>query len=313
VDGKDVRIFCEMAFGNASFSTVKNRHVSPSAIGRKVGLDEKTVRLRIRRMEDEGFIKHYQVVPSMRLFGLGTTGLFRFESLNLATKKRVVDYSHEVPFVLETFDYLGTTVSIRFAGRSDDEVERSADSIASRFELGRWALHKLNVRPCGHRMDRTDWQIVKELRYSARRSTTDLAKALDITPRMTEYRLGRLLESGAMLVGASIDPRKQTGLVFFELELTIAEGNGARVERSLGERYGENLWSTTSSGRTMLANMFGFSLGEPEEAALSASKVEGVRSCTLYILKEAIEPRGPNWIDRLIQRELDNGLPRHGT
>lgn len=153
-------------------------------------------------------------------------------------------------------------------------------------------------------MDRMDWQIIKELRYSARRSTADLARALSITTRMAEYRMGRLMESGAMLVHASIDPRRQTGLVFYELELTISETKQALVARLLAEKHGETIWSTMVSNGVMLVNLFGFSLGEPEDAAINAAKLEGVKACTLYVLKEAIEPRGPNWIDKQIDHEL---------
>ena len=59
----------------------------------------------------------------------------------------------------------------------------------------------------------------------------------------------------------------------------------------------------TSSG-VMIASMFGFSLGELEDAAIDTGKFEGVKSCTLYVLKEAIEPRGPNWIDVRIEDQL---------
>jgi len=305
MDAKDVRIFCEMAFTSTSFSAVRDRHVSPSAIGKTIGLDEKTVRIRIRKMEEDGFIKHYQVFPSLSLFGLNIIGLYRFEALNLATKRNVIEYTHQVPRVLETLDYLGQAVSISFAGASPQDVQESANAMASRFELSKWSLHEAKVRDSPHHMDRIDWRIVKELRYSARRSTTDLARALAITTRMAEYRTGRLLESGAMVVQASIDPRKQTGLVFYELELSLAEASQASVARLLAERHGEKLWSTMTSNRVMLASLFGFSLGEPEDAALEAAKLEGVKSCTLYILKEAIEPRGPNWIDREIEHQLE--------
>jgi DNA-binding Lrp family transcriptional regulator len=304
MDAKDVRIFCEMAFGTTSFSTVRDRQVSPSAIGKAVGLDEKTVRVRIKKMEEDGFIKHYQVVPGLSLLGLNSTGSYRFEALNLATKRRVVEYTHEIPRVLETLDYLGPAVSISFAGSSPAEIQKSADDVASRFELSKWSLHEAAVRNCLHRMDRTDWRIIKEMRYSARRSTTDLAKSLSITTRMAEYRIGRLLESGAMLVHASIDPRKQTGLMFYELEMSLDEGDQALVARLLAESHREGLWSTMTSSGVMIASMFGFSLGEPEDAAIDAAKLEGVKSCTLYVLKEAIEPRGPNWIDVRIEDQL---------
>lgn len=60
----------------------------------------------------------------------------------------------------------------------------------------------------------------------------------------------------------------------------------------------------------MLVNMFGFSLGEPEDAAVGTGRLPGVKSCILYILKEAIEPRSPNWIDRSIDEQLQDSI-RH--
>ncbi len=59
-----------------------------------------------------------------------------------------------------------------------------------------------------------------------------------------------------------------------------------------------------SSGGILLASIFGFNLGEPEEAAMDSLTLEGVRGCSLYILKEIIEPRAPNWIDEIIEHEI---------
>lgn len=47
----------------------RHRRPSPSQIASKLGLDEKTVRLRTRRMERERFIEYYQAIPNLRLFG----------------------------------------------------------------------------------------------------------------------------------------------------------------------------------------------------------------------------------------------------
>jgi len=53
----------------------------------------------------------------------------------------------------------------------------------------------------------------------------------------------------------------------------------------------------------LFANLFGFTLGEPEESAMSSLSLEGVKSCSIFILKEEIEPRSPNWMDTLIQQK----------
>jgi DNA-binding Lrp family transcriptional regulator len=306
MDAKDVRIFCEMAFKNPRFNAFRDRHISPSGIGRNVGLDEKTVRVRVRKMEDEGFIKYYQALPSLALFGLRTIGSYRFEALNIQTKHNVAEHIQRMPYVVEAFDYIGPHISISIAGTSNEDVQTVADSIASRYELSQLRLGEQEVTQVTMIPDKLDWQIMRSLRYSARSTTKDVAKALSITPRMAEYRIRKLLSSGTMLVRAVIDPRKQQGLIFYELELSVHEERKSSVAGQLEKVHGEKLWLMRESrGGILLANLFGFNLGEPEEAALNSLKMEGVRSCSLYILKEVIEPQGPNWIDSIMKQEIE--------
>ncbi len=305
MDAKDVRIFCEMAFKNPSFNSFRDRHVSPSGIGSKLGLDEKTVRVRIKKMEDDGFIKYYQAIPSLALFGLRRVGSYRFEALNLATKHRLLEHTQRVPHILETFDYIGPHVAITIAGTSAEDAKTVADSIASRFELAQLSVRDQTVEPVTLLLDKLDWQIIQKLRYNARCTTRDLAKTLSITPRMVEYRIKKLLNSGAMLVRAMIDPRRQQGLIFYELELSVTNTKQSSVARQLEERHGEKFWSVQrSTGGILLASLFGFDLGEPEEAAMNSLTLEGVRACSLYILKEIIEPQAPNWIDMIVEHEI---------
>src|SRR5882672_5505217 len=65
VDATDVQVFCELAFKEMGFIAQGERQLGPAAISRKLGLDEKTVRLRIQRMEETGFIKYYQATPEL--------------------------------------------------------------------------------------------------------------------------------------------------------------------------------------------------------------------------------------------------------
>jgi DNA-binding Lrp family transcriptional regulator len=309
LDAKDVRIFCEMAFGTTSFSTVPDRQVSPSEIGRRVGLDEKTVRIRVRKMEEDGFIKYYQVMPNLNLFGLGLMGFYRLSNETLATKYNLMSKLHDVPNLVEFIDYLGQFVTVAVAGSDPGEIQRLIDGLTREFMLGARETHQRQIPVSKLKPDILDWQIIKELRYSARRSSTDLAKALRITPRMAEYRIGRLLDSGGMLVRATIDPTRQTGLTFYELELAVDTQHQGAVAAELDKKFGERLWSTVASRGVLFASLFGFSLGEAEDGAIDAGKIEGVKSSLPFVLKKTMEPRGPNWIDRLIEAKLPSPEP----
>ncbi len=55
-------------------------------------------------MEDVGFIKYYQAMPSLALFQLKNMNTYRFEALNIATKHRVIEYVQIRPFICEPGD-----------------------------------------------------------------------------------------------------------------------------------------------------------------------------------------------------------------
>jgi DNA-binding Lrp family transcriptional regulator len=305
LDAKDVKIFCEIAFKGLDYDSFTDRRVSPLAIGRKLGLDEKTVRVRVKKMEDDGFIKYYQAMPSLDLFQLKTTNSYRLEALNIVTKHHVIKHIQELPFIVEATDYLGQVVSVSISGTSSDQIDQSASGLANRFELHKRILGSRMIKEPESVADRLDWQIIQELRYDALSGVKKLSESLSITPRVAEYRIKKLLGSGLLLVRAIINSQKQQGLIFYELEISVDETKQYEVIKRLSEIYAEKLWSVrTLAAGALLANFFAFTLAEPEEVYVNTLKLGGVRSCSLFIFKETIEPKRPNWMDGLIEQEI---------
>lgn len=306
LDATDIRIFCEIAFKGLDYDSFTDRRVSPLAIGRKLGLDEKTVRARVKKMEDIGFIKYYQAMPSLALFQLKNMNTYRFEALNIATKHRIIEHVQELPFIVDAIDYLGQIVSVSITGNSFEEIDQAASKLANKFELYRKFLGIRMIKEPVSIADRLDWQIIQELRYDALSSAKELSKSLSITPRMVEYRIKKLLGSDMLLIRAIIDSKKQQGLIFYELEVSVDGRNQYEVVKRLSEIYAERLWSVrTLAVEVLLANFFAFTLAEPEEAYVNTLKIEGVRSCSLFIFKEIIEPKRPNWMDDLIEQKIE--------
>ena len=306
LDAKDVRIFCEIAFKGLDYDSFTDRRVSPLVIGRKLGLDEKTVRLRVKKMEVDGFIKYYQALPSLSLFRFKIMRTYRFEALNIITKHRLIEYVQELPFVVEAIDYLGQVVSVSIAGTSSEETDQVASELADRFELYKWILGSRTIKEPVSIADKLDWQIIQKLRYDSLAGAKELSELLSITPRMVEYRIRKLLGSDKLLVRAIINTQKQQGLIFYELEISVIETKRYNVIKLLSEIYAKKLWSIrTLSGGVLLANLFAFTLAEPEEVYVNTLSLDGVRSCSLFIFKETVEPGRPNWLDDLIEQRIE--------
>ncbi|HEY8140731.1 MAG TPA: winged helix-turn-helix transcriptional regulator [Nitrososphaera sp.] len=240
MDAKDVRIFCEMAFKGLDYESFTDRRVSPIAIGRKLGLDEKTIRVRVKKMEDDGFIKYYQAMPDLALFNLNCISSYRFEAVNIVTKYRVIEDLPGVPYITEAIDYLGKVISVGIAGASSEQIEDAAAKLANRFELSKIVLGKRLLKGSPTLPDKLDWQIIQKLRYDALSKLKDLSEFLSITPRMVEYRITKLLDAGAVLIRAIINTQKQQGLIFYELEMSIDEPKQFEVVKKLSEIYGES-------------------------------------------------------------------------
>jgi DNA-binding Lrp family transcriptional regulator len=305
LDATDVRIFCEMAFLEQNYVEFGERRPSAAKVGKKLGLDEKTVRARVGKMERSGFIKYYQAAPSLALFGMRHVSVFRFEALNLATKHALAKGLHDVPRLVESSDYLGLFIAVSIAGASQEEARKEAERLALHYELSTELLGDREVAAPPSRLDRLDWQIIKEMRYDAKASDAALAKALSVTQRVVGYRVSKLLGSGAVRIRAVIDPQRQAGLVFYELELHVHEQAQGSVSRWLDERGDGRLWNLSSPRPgVVLASLFAFTLAEPEETAAEAIRREGVKRCILFVLKEVNEPKRPNWVDSLIDLRL---------
>lgn len=306
MDSVDIRIFCEMAFRNPRYHEIGDRRPSAAEIGKKLGLDEKTVRTRVGRMEESGFIKYYQASPNLGLFGMRAVSLFRFEALNLSTKFAVIAGLHEVPRLVESFDYLGPFLGASIAGATQEEAKREADSLTNRYELSTVYLGSTSVRQVQARLDDLDWQIFQGLRYDARTGDKDLAERLSVTVRMIGYRVSKLLNSGAIEIRAVINPQKQAGLVFYELEVYADPRRHEHLLRWMNQHFGDRIWNLVSRpGGIILASLFSFSMAEPEVSVVEVGRQDGVTRCLLFILKEVIEPRKPNWVDSLIELRIE--------
>ena len=206
---------------------------------------------------------------------------------------------------MEAIDYLGQIVSVSITGTSSEEIDQVASGLASRFELYKWILGSHIIKEPVSDADRLDWQIIQELRYDALSGVKEISKSLSITPRMVEYRIKKLLGSDMLLVRAIINSQKQQGLIFYELEMSVDETKRYEVIKRLSEIYAKSFgqyvpWLRESCWRIFLPLL----LRNPKKSYVNTLKVEGVRSCSLFIFKETVEPKRPNWMDGLIEQKI---------
>ena len=306
MDTTDVLIFCEMSFKYFDYPG-KNRRPSPKQIGSKLGLDERTVRVRTRRMEHEGFIQYYQTIPNLCLFKRPVASLCNFRVPSISEKQRALEKAREVKDVIDIADFLGETFGITISGSSDEDLNKKAARIASQLNIAQFQLTPPRRLPTPRRsLEKLDWQLVKSLRYDALRPTKEIANDLRITYRMAEYTLGKLFESLALSTRAIINARDPKGIIFYSLNLSLNAEKSTPIIQRLRSLYGERLWwRFNPPGPTVVLFLFSTSIGRAEDDLLQALSSPGVRDGSLTVFKGWIEPKRPSWIDWQIGEKIE--------
>ncbi len=306
MDAKDVRIFCEMGFKFPDYNRFSERHVSPSEIGNKLGLDEKTVRVRVKKMEEEGFIKYYEAIPNLALFGTKSVEQYAFEAPDIPSKEEALGYFRTADRIVDITDFLGPLFGASLAGASHDQIQVLTNEIVEKLKLKRGfkMFERTPIEPASI-PQKLDWQIMLRLRYDALCPAKDIAEEISITDRMVEYRISKLLESRAFYIRAIINQQRQEGVIFYGLNLFVDPEKQDVLVKEFKETYQERFWSlwTPMSGLIIL-NLFALNLGEPEETLKHTLQLKGVKQGSMVIFKELVESERPNWIDELIEKKI---------
>ncbi len=305
MDEEDVKIFCEMGFKYYSYAG-KNRRPSPKEIGRQLGLDEKTVRKRVRSMEKEGFIQFYRAIPNPSLFDLPLLCTCGFRAQDILAKQQIVQKLLRAPYILEVGDFMGETIGVSLAALSEEDAQwkiKDLSSLAGVPSTPSFPPRRFpspSVTP-----NRIDWELIRALRYDAIKPTNEIAAELGLTYRTAEYRISRLLDSQAFFVRAFVNASDSKGILFYSLFLELDEKVHERVKHELLDKHRGRLWFEFSPPVPLIIlNMFATSVGEAEDNLLDALSHPGVRGGSLTLIKGMVEPVRPSWIDRLVEQRI---------
>ncbi|MEE9586212.1 MAG: AsnC family transcriptional regulator [Nitrososphaerales archaeon] len=284
----------------------KSRRPSSKAIGKKLGLAERTVRLRIKRMEREGFIQYYAAIPNLSLFGLPIACLFSFQVDDIRKKQHALQQLKKTDHVIEIADMIGGNFGATIAVSSEQDVEQVTHKLTELTHTSK-VVHSSNRWFTSPRfsLDKLDWRLIKALQYDALRSTKEIATELGVSNRMTDYRINRLLESRAVVIRAVISARDRQGILFYNLTLSLDPGMKEKIMNVVSERFKSEIFLVlTPPGPLLALGLFATSIGEAEDNLLDSLSIPGVKTGNLSFFKNDVALQRPSWIDKFVEKKI---------
>jgi len=238
---------------------------SDSEIARKVRLSRDSVRYRIRRLQEEGYINYFMIIlNSMKLGFQWYRTFFKFQNLSLEKEQEIIGWLKgraswitkvEGRWDLNTGIFCRNVYEYRdiigeFLGRYSAHVARYDVAIVTR----EWTYHKdyllgkkqktstpilMGYSPgeeyTTEQLDKTDYRLLEALLKDGRAKTVDLARRLGTTEMVVRYRMKKLVERGIIIGFVPFLDVRRLGYRYFKLHVTLQNATSER-KRALLER-----------------------------------------------------------------------------
>lgn len=228
-----------------------NARQTDSEIAKKVGLTRDSVRYRINKLVENGYINYFMtLLNSMKLGYNWYRTFFKFQNLTLEKEKEIIDYLKERAswitkvegiwdlntgiFVKNVYEY--RDLINEFLLKYSSFIERYNVSIVTR----EWSYHRdylLNKKQKTSKpilmgfdsqkeyktetIDETDYKILKTILKNARMKTIDIAREIGTTEMVVRYRLKKLIQNGIIIGFKPFLNVHKLGYTYFKLHVTL--------------------------------------------------------------------------------------------
>lgn len=277
--------------------------LDPWKIAKELGFDGKTVKVRIRNMEKQGFIQYYQIYPNFRLLGVEAAAFF-FEAPNIDAKNEAIRKASLIDGVVEVYNFIGNTWCIDFTYHDSRDLEKRLSLLLELTKSSSYEKFYGRVMPPTNiTLNSLDWKIMKSLRYNAFKRLSKVAEELGVTVKTIKRRFERMTSNNAIIIVPVINPSVVAHTITYGLLFYPDEETRREAVRTIIETFEPICFMSYAppKGPLVLLN-FATTMAETEEALLRGKSIKGVRDVKLLVLKETREYT--EWIDREIDKRI---------
>jgi len=302
VDVLDIRIVRAMGARPYGRTPKDASALKPADLARAVGTSLVTVKERIARMEESGFIRGYQVYPNLTHLGLAASA-FRFRVPDADRKARAVQDIQLLDGLLEVHDFLGADVCIDLAYATQGERERKLGLLrAHTGDAAPLALYEREMPPVDRPLTNLDWRILQAMRGRARRAPDEVADEIGVSAKTVRRHHERMMEEGSFLAVPLLDPGRASGLFPFLLNFHTGPHPARATVETILQAYEERRIHTYFPVDAQLGNvglmLFATSAAEVEDLRARGETLAGTQRVTAWVFRAFLDYSA--WLDDAI-------------
>jgi DNA-binding Lrp family transcriptional regulator len=302
MDRLDVKIFLAMGTRYYTFQGGVDRQLNLSFIAKQLGVDPDTVRARIKKLEESGFIKYYQVFPNYRLFGLGchAAGLIFPDPASKKEALRKLKLINEVAWIDERLNSLRVLLLYQEVG---PDLEKKLALVEELTGVKPIRQNYMETLPVSMELTLMDWLIIRSIRYDARKPTEQVAKELGLTARALNYRLQRLTRGNAYFIVPVISLENLENVTCTHFTIFLDENRRVEVIDEITRLFDErNMSRLVDSEGSVTFCVLTTTITESDEDYVKARAIQGVEKVIMDFTLRCHDTSG--YIDKLIDEKI---------
>jgi len=258
------------------------------SIAKDLGVDQGTVRMRMKRFRELGVLKGWYlgVSPSLRGHNVCTGWLGVHEE---ADKGAAASALLSAPEVERVCIYFGPKISLVALLPQGADPDFTLKLLASRVPMG-GALHKMGFVQVPPRfLKDTDASIIQVLRDDPWRPFPEVASIVGVSTKTVGRRVAKLSEEGAIYMLPVIDLKALVGAIPIELVVEYVDpASRTKVNESIASHLGKRLIFSNPSAPFGYFAMMVPSLAVMEELSSWVKQQAGVQGARMDALHDVI-------------------------
>jgi DNA-binding Lrp family transcriptional regulator len=274
-------------------------------VARKLGVDEETVRNRLKMMKEMGLLRGWRLIPNANVLGMKSSNvLLDFPSPE--AKEEAIAKIRKVQGAVLIQDFYGETLQVAIFTREDEDPERSLTSHGVKAEVvTSW---RVKLPSSEHRPKEIDWRIMAMMLRNVEKKLPEIAAALKVSTRTVKRRVNMMVGSSVFFMQPLLDLRKAMGVTPCHLLIECAPSEKKRrVDELVASRFERIVFRLTNSDTHSIFLMLCMNIGEMKEILSWARAQEGVELARTDILEQQ------EYVHEWLEREVIARAERAGS
>jgi len=297
-DDLDVRLMKEFA-SPGSFQW--NVSESYSSIARKLGVDDETVRRRLKLAKENGILQGFHLIPNPHLLNMESAAL-ELEVGAGRKKSLVISQIELIEGVTLIVDFHGERLRTVIYYENDRSLSRKIQliySICGGSSERHWTER---FPPCDLRTSLTDWSILKVMRKDARQNLSKVAKQIGVSTRTVKRRLTVMTQNNAFYL-MPISAYQKSAVLACSFTVRCQDRSRKRfVDGKIKSSLVRMVFSNTSADEYSVFTVLCNNMSEAETTRETISGINGVESVVFGVVRKVIFV--PEWLDEQVERRI---------